>query len=168
MTRLRRRRGFLLAQMLMMLPLAALLLFVLGKMTVEALRVQHLAAEHANIVAVGEDLLRQLRADARAALACSASGEGFVLDTCGPSGPQRVSYDFTPDQVRRSGAAGDERTWTRWRLSFGWRIEHGPRGDLLSVELRETPPAHVTIVLPRTFTATCLLPPASGRPEVTP
>ena len=56
-----RRPAFLLTELLAMLVLGTALLVILGKLTVEILYLQRIAAEHADRVAVMDSLSRRLR-----------------------------------------------------------------------------------------------------------
>jgi hypothetical protein len=162
------RRGFLLVHVILMLPLAALVLLILGQLMLDALYLQRVAIQHANIVAVGDSLTQQLRQDAWAARSYRRSEDSITLSTVGPDGARPITYTFEPADVRRTAPGGDERAWHCWRLRFDWRIESGPRGDVLVLEQLEAPPPRATAVLPRSFPTTFLLPPIespAGAPE---
>ena len=68
----------------------------------------------------------------------------------------------TPESGRTT-PAGEEREWHFARLQFGWRVERGPRGSVLWLILLEAPPPRMSRVLPRSFTATFLLPATTDR-----
>ena len=159
-----RRSGYLLVHVIAVLPLAALLMLILGKLVIDTLYLQRVAAQHANIVAVGDSLARHLREDTWAALDYGLDGNAFALQTVSPAGRDSVTYTFDKETVRRRTSDGDE-AWACTRLRFEWQVESGPRGDVLWLALREIPPARATAVLPRSFTLTFLLPrPAERQP----
>jgi hypothetical protein len=141
------------------LPLAALLLLILGKLFVDTIYLQAVAAQHANLVAVADSLTRQLRQDAWATATYRQTGNGLALQTVGAAGSVPVIYTFEPELVRRTALDGDERVWRCRRLQFDWHVEGGPRGDVLWLDLREIRPARATAVLPRSYAVTFLLPP---------
>ncbi len=160
-----RQRGYLLMHVLLMLPLAALLLLILGKLVIDTIYLQRVAAQHANLVAVADSLTRQLHQDAWATATYRRTGDSLTLQTVSPQGPVSVTYTFEPESVRRTAPDGDERTWHCTRLQFDWHVEGGPRGDVLWLDLRKVPPARATLVLPRSFATTFLLPPGAGPTE---
>jgi hypothetical protein len=166
-----RRRGFTLWAVIATMPLAALLLALLGKLVVDGIYLQRVATQHANLVATGDALTRQLRLDTWATVAWQRTEDTLTLQTVGPDGPATVTYTLGEDFVRRTASTEAEREWRCWRLRFGWRVETGPRGAVLWLELREALPPRATAVRPRTYTTTFLLPkramaaPQEGRDE---
>ncbi|MEW6251184.1 MAG: hypothetical protein AB1716_11090 [Planctomycetota bacterium] len=157
------RPAFALVHMLAVLPIAALLLMLLGRLIIDAIYVQRLAAEHLEFVTLQDDLLTALRRDACAATGYVEDGDSLVLRTAGPRGPEIVTYTVEPQSARRTRPGETERIWQSRRLRFGWHIERGPRGHVLWLTLEQTPPARRTAVLPHSLTATVLLPAAGER-----
>jgi hypothetical protein len=147
-----------LTQVLLMLPLAGVLLTILGTLTVDILYMQRVAAQHANMAAIADNLVRQLRADTRAATSYARDGDRLDLEVLTRDGVQRVTYTVAGEYLQRRGPNGADTTWQYYRLEFAWRVEDGPRGDVLWLELRELPPPRKTAVLPRSFTTSFLLP----------
>lgn len=163
MTRLQtRRRAYLLVHVVTILPIAALLLLVLGRLLLDSLYVQRVAAEHARIVAAGADLLRQLRADALATTRWSLRGDVLRLEAVLPGGQTPIEYRLARDHVARVAASSAERHWSAPRLRFVWQLETGGAGSVLWVELNESPPARKTAVLVKRFRASVFLPAQSA------
>ncbi len=157
-----RKHAVILVQLLLMLPIAALLLLVLGRLIVDAIYIQRVAAQHTDLVAVEEDLLRSLQRDAWAATAYQRTADTLLLQTVTSAGVAQVSYTFAPALVQRSLPAGPERYWRAARLNFAWRIEPGPRADVLWLNLHELPAPRQSPAIPRDYTATVLLPHAES------
>jgi hypothetical protein len=153
-----RVRAYLLVQVLLMLPLAGLLLVLLGTLAVDMLYVQRVAAEHANLAALSDHLARQLRADARACTRYTLAGDNLTLQVRTREGARSIVYTLNPQFIRRQGPDGADTAWEHHRLAFSWHIEDGPLADLLWLDLRELPPARKTAVLPRSYTTSFLLP----------
>lgn len=157
-----RRPAFLLVQLVTTLPLAALLLLVLGRVVLDAVHVQNVAAQHANMTVVGDAMLTQLRLDALAAASCRKSDAKLTLRLAGANGGSNVEYTFTPTAVWRA-ARGDVRVWQARRLRFDWSTTWGPAGGVLTLDLVEMPPPRKSAVLTHTYHATVVLPmPAEG------
>lgn len=158
-----RKRAYLLVHVVTMLPIAALLLLVLGRLLLDSLYLQRVAAEHSRIVATGADLMRRLRADALATTRWSLSGEALRIDAFLPDGRTPIEYRFAQDHIVRVAASSGERHWSAPRLQFVWRVETGGTGSVLWIELNETPPARKTAALFKRFHASVFLPMHSAR-----
>lgn len=153
-----RVRAYLLAQVLLMLPLAGVLLLLLGTLLVDMLYVQRVAAEHANLTAITDHLTRQLRADVCACTHYDLAGDDLTLHLLTRAGPQPVVYTLRPQLIRRRGPDGADSAWSYHRLAFTWHLDDGPLTDLLWLDFRELLPARKTAVLPRSYTTSFLLP----------
>lgn len=166
------RRAYILTELLALLTVGMVLLTLLGKQTITVLRVQRLAAEHANRLAVMDSLTRQLTADARGVLTWELAGETLVLRVQRDAGPAEVRYTLATGRVQRSGAADDDRAWQAGRLTFGWRVEHGPRGSILWLDFTEQPPPQSLGLPQRTYSVATGLPRAAptvaSKPEESP
>lgn len=158
----RRRHAYVLAELLTVLALSLLLASVLGKLALDAVYLQRVAAEHAHIVATTDSLTRQLRNDALGTIAYTYDTTAIHLDLVDEAGRASVTYVVQPDSVRRLAPHGDERVWSAWRLGFAWRIEPGPRGDVLHIEFQEQPPPRASEVLTRSSSTAIGLPRANG------
>lgn len=157
-----RRPAFLLVHLITTLPLAALLLLVLGRVVLDAVHVQHVAAQHAGMTVVGDALLTQLRLDALGAASCRQDDAKLTLKLAGANSGSNVEYTFTPTAVWRA-ARGDVRVWQARRLRFDWSTAWGPAGGVLTLDLVELPPPRKSAVLTHSYHATVVLPmPANG------
>lgn len=158
------RRSFLLTEVLAVLAIGVLVLAMLAKLVTDAMYLQQLAALHGNRVAVMDALSHRLQGDALAAVAYEQDGTTLSLRTLTHDGPSQVTYTFAPDVVRRVSSGGDEAEWQSIRLEFSWRIESGPRADVLVLDFIEVPPPRRTALPPRTFSAAFLLPLGANPP----
>jgi hypothetical protein len=161
-----KHRGYVLGQMLIIVGLALLLLALLGKLLVDSIYLQRIAAEHAQRVSTVDSLTRQLRSDALGTMAYMCDATGITLDMGDAAGHSRVRYAIEPETVRRVTSAGDERVWSARRLGFAWRIEPGPYGDVLYVEFRAQPPPRASDVLTRSYSTAIGLPCAAAAARV--
>lgn len=157
-----KRRAYALIELLTFTALSLLLLSVLGKMVVDVIYLQRVAAQHANLVATVDSLTRQLRDDALRTVAYARDANGVSLDLVDETDLSHVTYRVQPDSVYRLTPTGDERVWSALRLGFAWHIEPGPRGDVLHLEFQEQPPPRASVVLTRSSATAIGLPHASG------
>ena len=151
-------RGFMLVHVITTLPLAAMLLLLLGKLVLDALYVQRVASEHARIVDVSEGLARSLRQDALGATTWRLSDGLLRIETTTKSGPASVEYQLSTERIRRSTPGMADQSWAAPRLQFKWRVEDGPRGSVLWLDLSERAPARKVGVLTDSVVAGVLLP----------
>jgi type II secretory pathway component PulJ len=162
MTRRKRPQpAFMLAELLGALALTGLIAGLVVKLLLDVLALESAATEHANRMAVMDAAVRQMRRDAVAAADCARDGDALVLTLAGAEGPQRVRWTVAPDVFRRVREDGEDREWRATRLRFAWRIEHGPRGDVFTIDFIETPPPRGSALPNRTYSAAFLLPHAT-------
>lgn len=155
----RRRRAVSLVELLAVFLLAGPLLLVLGRVVVDALYVQRLAAQHADQVAVMDSLSRRLRQDALACAAWNWDADRLTLVMEAEAGPAEVVYTLEPGRIARRRPDGQQHEWRSRRLGFAWRLDSGPGGALLVIEFVQERPPRASRVLPRTFAVSLLLPP---------
>jgi len=156
-----KRRALLLVEGLIMLAAAALLVLVLSKLLVDALRVQRSAAEHAQRTAVMDSMLRYLRRDLRAASAYEWDGRTLSLRSPGWGG--RVEYELTTERAVRRDCGTETGAWAAERLALAFEVEHGPAGDMLYAAWIELPPPRRTELPEREFAVSLTLPRAAQR-----
>lgn len=161
-----RLRGFMLVEIIGVLVLGLALAGILGKLVIDAVYLQRIAAEHANRVAVMDSLTRSLRQDALATVAYEMKASRLTLKTVTADGPADVVYALEPGLLRRILSGTEDRVWRSLRLRFAWRREQGPRGDVLLLDLIETPPARASAHPRRTYTAAFGLPATGAQPAV--
>jgi len=159
MTRHKRPQpAFMLAELLGALTLTGLVAGLVAKLLLDVLALQSAATEHANRMAVMDAAVRQLRRDAVAATDGARDGDALVLTLAGAEGPQHVRWTVEQQVLRRVREDGEDREWRATRLQFAWRIEPGPRGDLLTVDFVETRAPRAAALPNRTYPTTFLLP----------
>lgn len=159
-----RLRGFMLVEIIGVLALGLALAGILGKLVIDAIYLQRIAAEHANRVAVMDSLTRSLRRDALAAVAYEWDASRLNLRTVTGDGPADVVYTLEPEGVQRILGSREDRVWRSLRLRFAWGREQGPRGDVLLLDLIETPPARAAALPGRTYTVPFGLPASAAQP----
>jgi len=168
----RARRAFLLAEALSAVALAVVLGGLLGKLMLDAFYLQRVAAEHSNRMATIDSAMRQIRRDTVAVTSYAPEGAALVLSVAGADGQQHVRWTVAPDVLQRVREDGEDREWRATRLRFAWRIEHGPRGDVLTIDFIETPPPRGSALPNRTYSTAFFLPqanvPLAPRTEGTP
>jgi hypothetical protein len=159
------RRGVFLSELVVALGLAALLVFLLGRLFVDSIYLQRIATQHTNRAAVIDDFARQVTKDARSATTADFTDGVLELSLRTPAGPATVHYTFEPEAARRTGPLGTESVWRSIRLRFDTTVERGPDANLLQVTFTELAPPRRSALLPRSFSQTFLLPAEGAAPE---
>jgi hypothetical protein len=142
----------------MLIGLAAALLAILTSISLDGIYLMRIAGEHAHRMAVIDSLAGRLRQDALAVQANRWDGATLVLLAPATPSTQRLEYEFNPEQVTRLENGSPTHTWSAPRLGFAARVERGPRGDLLTIQCIERPPARAIALPHRTFSVSLLLP----------
>lgn len=159
------RRGFLLLELVIVVVLAAGVLWILSKLLIDGLYLQRIAGQHVARVGVVDALTRRIRTDALSAIGYGwrvAEREAtLVLSGRAGGSTSEVRYVFEPDRVVRSERSGESVTWQRERLRFAARTERGPQADILYVDFIELPPPRATVLPDRRFSVSVLLPRAA-------
>lgn len=164
----RTHRAFTLAEFLITLLVASGVVFLLGKLTLDSIYIQRVAIQHTARIASIDALVRQLHDDARHAITYQFGDDALVLQTHSPDHLLEIRYELAEDLVRRS-VNGTDTSWSARRLAFAWKIEPGPRADLLHMTFVELPPPKYTGLEARDYTVPIALPHApadssGGRP----
>lgn len=153
----RRRRAVTLVEVLGALAVGTVLLTLLGKIVVDAIRFQHRAVAHADRVAIMDTLGRRLHDDLLAATACAFKDGQLTVTRLADAGRLDVKYAIGPDLVRRTANDDQESEWRAPGLTYECVVARGPRGAILTVRFIEQPPPHTPLPV-RTYPATFVLP----------
>lgn len=156
-------RGFTLVELIIVIAAVGGTLFVLGKLLLDGIYLQRVAAQHANQVAVTDALTKRLRADALGAAACAwedgPSGPTLLLHTYAEGRLSPVQWTFEPNRVIRRDAGREAGLFDAERLGFAARCETTAGSSVLALDLLVAPPARAAGRPPRLATTYVLLPP---------
>lgn len=158
-----RPRSFLLIEMLLVLIPGMILLGLLAKMTGDFITLQRQAGEHASRMAVSDSLCTRMRQDILAAGNADwmPAGAAGLLVLHSP-GAAPIAYHVEATYVSRWVGDAQDTLWSSRRLEFRAGCDSGRAARLLKLTLLEIPPPRSTVLAPRRFETTFVLPPAAG------
>lgn len=143
-----RRTGFTLIEFLAVIAVAMLIMFVLGYVMIDVLRVARLTRDRDMRVSAIDGLSKQLRADVRLAAACNprqvewdgVRSAAIELQLQSPPGElQKILYVLRRDQVERIADGSRAGAWAAPQLEFGHSIETAGNVDLMRLTYHELP-----------------------------
>jgi hypothetical protein len=163
----RRRRAIMLVELLSVLIPAAILLGLLAMMTVDFIKLQQLAGQHAGRMTLADSLCARMRTDivsaGRADWTTTEDGTG-ILSLHSPDEPG-ITYRIESERVTRSVAGVEDNVWSAARLQFECSCLSGRAGRLLRLTLEELPPPGRSVLPSRRFVTTFVLPVESTGPQ---
>ena len=159
----RRVRAVMLVELMVLVLIMVAVAGMLTALLCDGLHLQRRAALRADRLAVSDSLVHELRLDAFCAVACHLDGSALTLETVSRDGRQEVHYAIDTQRVVRTADGVETHVWHAVRLEFAARLERGPRGNVLHVELIEQPPPGSDRRRPRSVTVPVLLPTEASR-----
>lgn len=163
----RRRRAFMLVELLSVLIPATILLGLMAVLIADFITLQRLAGEHAARMTVADSLCARMRADiasARHADWTTAEDGSGTLSLSSPA-EARIAYRIESNRVTRSVADVEDSVWSAARLQFACNCLSGSSGRLLRLALDELPPPRNSLLPSRRFATTFVLPTGSTDPR---
>ena len=155
-------RGLMLTQLMLVLVLASLVVWMLGKILIDSAYLQHVAAQHADRARTTAALTRQLRRDASTAADARwlRIEDAAVLEmtTYGNGRDVGVRYTITNTSVRRERSGVQTHVWQTPRLAFDAVVQRGPHGVVLQLSILEQPPPRPAHQPNRRLELTVMLP----------
>lgn len=155
-------RAFMLLELMFAISVASIIFFALGKLLLDGIYLQRIAAQRANRLAVTQALTERLRADALGAVAYAwnerESASTLKLHTYADGSHRQVDWVFRGDQVVRRADDRDAGGFRTERLRFYAQIERNTHADILALELIVCPPARSRHSSPRSSSERVLLP----------
>ena len=163
MNRLRRQpRSFTLLGALFAISASAIILSVLGKLLLDGMYLQRIAAERSNRLAVMDSLTERLRADALGATAYAwdegESTQTLKLCPCADGAQHHVDWIFEGGDVLRRVDGCEAGGFHATRVGLTARVERSARCDVLILDVTVFPPTHSRSPEPRNYAQCVLLP----------
>lgn len=155
-------RGMMLVQLMLVLVIASLVLWMLGKILIDSAYLQHVAAQHADRARTTAALTRQLRRDASSASDArwlrTKDAVTLEMQTYANGRAVGVRYTITRTSVRRERAGVQTHVWQTARLAFDADVQRGPHGVVLRLSILEQPPPRTAHLPNRRLELTVMLP----------
>lgn len=155
-------RGMMLVQLMLVLVLASLVMWMLGKILIDSAYLQHVAAQHADRARTTAALTRQLRRDANSATGArwipAEDASMLEMHTYVNGRAVGVRYIISSTSVRRERAGVQTHLWQTPRLAFDAGVRRGPHGALLHLSILEQPPPRPAHLPNRRLELTVMLP----------
>ena len=162
----RRDRAFTLLEVLLAATTLVVVVFLLGKLFVDGLYLQRVAADRSDRDAAIAALVDQLRYDALGASKYSwidgEESDMLTLSTYADGAPRVVRYEIAPKLIRRFEGGNETGAFAAHRLEFAASASPGRYADVLDLELTPPPPPRAYHSAPRVVTESIVLPGASG------
>lgn len=158
----RRQFAFMLVELIVIVGVGLLLVGLVSKLVIDAVYLQRMTVQHANRMALIDAFTEQMRRDLALTTAYAADAAGLTLFSANSEQRSETRYAINASEVLRTAEGRETHRWKAIRLGFTWRIERGPRADLLWLDFIEQPPPRATRLRDRTFRVSFLLPPGSA------
>lgn len=155
----RRKRAFIMVELLFLLLPAMIVFGLLMAMLLDFIAMQRLAGEHNGRMVAIDSLCGALRADIRSARKVAwvpgQSGAGTIslisLENA------QIEYRIEEDRVTRITAASEDNVWSASRLQFAGELQTVGNGRLFQLVLNELPPAMNSTLPARRYSKSFLL-----------